>query len=264
VAKIIKEILHSSLMRRELPLRVILPENYEASKANYPVLYLLHGLFGNCDNWLELTEIESYLADKNFITVLTEGGNKWYSDSATNERDKFESSFINELIPAVEAAYGIGGSRARRAIAGLSMGGFGALKFALKRPELFIFAGSMSGAFNAPQLTGTEENADWQELYASILEVFGDEHGPARIENDLFEMLRQISGEKKSFVPFIYFDCGTQDGFLNVNRKLAELLKEKEIAFQFEEISGGHDWVYWNGRLRVILNLVEEMFRREK
>jgi len=262
VVTIVEEILQSSLMQRELPFRVILPENYEASKANYPVLYLLHGLFGSCDNWLELTGIESYLADKNFITILSEGGNNWYSDSATIETDKFESSFINELIPAVEAAYGIGENRETRAIAGLSMGGFGALKFALKRPELFIFAGSMSGAFNASQLTGTEENADWQELFPSILEVFGNEHSPTRVENDLYGIIRKIPAEKKSFVPFIYFDCGTQDGFLKVNRELAELLQEKELAFQFEEISGGHDWIYWDKQLRVILKLVEETFSR--
>jgi putative tributyrin esterase len=264
VVKIIKEILQSSLMQRELPFWVILPANYEASKTNYPVLYLLHGLFGSCDNWLELTEIETSLADKNFITVLPEGGNNWYSDSATIETDKFESSFINELIPTVEASYRICRTRETRARAGLSMGGFGALKFALKRPELFVFAGSMSGAFNAPHLTGLEENSDWQELYPSILEVFGRENSPTRFENDLFGIIREIPEEEKSSVPFIYFDCGTKDGFLKVNRELAELLKRKEIAFQFEEISGGHDWIYWDKQIRVILRLVEETFNLEK
>src|SRR6476661_5559111 len=124
-------------MQRELSFRVILPENYEASQENYPVLYLLHGLFGSFDNWLELTRIKDYLTDKKLIVVLPEGGNGWYSDSATIEKDKFESSFINELIPAVEASYRVFATQAKRAVAGLSMGGFGALKFALKRPDLF-------------------------------------------------------------------------------------------------------------------------------
>lgn len=250
-------------MQRALPFRVILPENYEASKAGYPVLYLLHGLFGSCDNWLELTAIESYLVDKEFVTVLPEGGNNWYSDSATIKQDRFESSFINELIPMVESNYGISGERQKRAIAGLSMGGFGALKFALKRPDLFVFAGSMSGAFNAPFLTGNEDNSDWQELYPSVLEVFGEESSPVRIENDLFGIIGKIPEEKRSSVPYIYFDCGTKDGFLKVNRELAKLLKDKEIAFQYDEISGGHDWLYWDKRIRVILKLVKEVFSGE-
>jgi len=251
-------------MRRELPFRVILPETYETSNDNYPVLYLLHGLFGSCDNWLELTEIENYLADKEFVVVLPEGGNNWYSDSATNEADKFESSFINELIPMVETVYRVSRRREERAIAGLSMGGFGALKFALKRPDLFVFAGSMSGAFNAPLLTGNEELSDWQELYPSILEVFGQENGPLRIENDLFRIIREMPAEKKTFLPDIYFDCGTQDGFLKVNRELAQLMKERNIAFRFEEISGGHDWIYWDKQTRVILKSAEEAFSQER
>jgi putative tributyrin esterase len=263
VVKIVKEILQSSLMRRELPFRVILPETYETSSDNYPVLYLLHGLFGSCDNWLELTEIENYLADKEFVVVIPEGRNNWYSDSATIETDKFESSFINELIPAVEANFRISVSRENRAIAGLSMGGFGALKFAFKRPDLFIFAGSMSGAFNAPHLTGNEKFPDWQELFPSVLEVFGQENNPSRIENDLFKIIREIPEEKESLVPYIYLDCGTKDGFLQVNRELAALLKERRIAFQFDEIPGGHDWLYWDKQIRVILKLAGEIFSRE-
>jgi putative tributyrin esterase len=138
------------------------------------------------------------------------------------------------------------------------------LKFALKRPDLFVFAGSMSGAFNAPLLTGNEELSDWQELYPSILEVFGQENGPLRIENDLFRIIREMPAEKKTFLPDIYFDCGTQDGFLKVNRELAQLMKERNIAFRFEEISGGHDWIYWDKQTRVILKSAEEAFSQER
>lgn len=251
-------------MRRELPLRVIVPANYEASKVVYPVLYLLHGLFGNCDNWLELTALKSHLADKEFIVVLPEGGHSWYTDSATVASDKFESSFINELIPAVEARYRISGDSAKRAIAGLSMGGFGALKFALKRPDLFVFAGSMSGAFNAPRLTGNENPADWRELFPSVLEVFGQENSPTRADNDLFRIIRKFPVAKRSSAPQIYFDCGTGDSFLKVNRELAKSLKENGLGFNFDERAGGHDWRYWDKRLRVVLKIVEEIFSRKQ
>lgn len=251
-------------MERELPFRVVLPENYEAVSERYPVLYLLHGLFGSCDNWLELTGIRDYLTGKNLIAVLPEGYNNWYSDSATVEKDRFESSFINEFITAVETKYGISGSRETRAIAGLSMGGFGSLKFALKRPDLFIFAGSMSGAFDAPQLTENNPGFDWINLGPSILEVFGAENNPARAANDIFRIIKDFPEEKIETLPFIYLDCGTEDGFLKINRELAELLREKQAAFEYKEILGGHDWVYWDQQGQVILEIVDKIFNPAK
>jgi len=264
VVKIGKEILRSSLMQRELPFRIILPEKYDTSKEKYPALYLLHGLFGSCDNWLELTEIKNYLAGKELIVVLPEGGNGWYSDSTTIEKDKFESFFINELIPTIEANYRVFENKEKRAIAGLSMGGFGALKFALKRLDLFAFAGSMSGAFDAPRLTEKNQGFGWKEMSPSILEVFGKEDSAARIENDLFKIIRQIPEEKKSFLPDIYIDCGVEDGFLEVNRKLAELLEEERITFEYYEVFGGHDWNYWDKQIQIILRKVDEILNYEK
>lgn len=264
MVKIGKEILRSSLMRREVPFRVILPKNYETSNENYPVLYLLHGLFGSCDNWLELTAIKNYLADQELLVVLPEGGNSWYSDSATIEKDKFESAFINELIPTIEAKYRVFENKEKRAIAGLSMGGFGALKFALKRLDLFTFAGSMSGAFNAPRLTENNQGFGWEEMSPSILEVFGKENSATRTENDLFGIISRIPKEKKSFLPYIYIDCGCDDGFLEVNRELAELLEEKRITFEYYEVFGGHDWNYWNKQIQIILLKVAEIFNFEK
>lgn len=260
MVKVVEEIFQSSLIERELPFRVLLPGNYGASEAFYPVLYLLHGLFGSCDNWLELTGLTEYLRNREFIVVLPEGENNWYTDSAGVARNKFESSFINEFIPAVERRYRISRGRRTRAVAGLSMGGFGALKFALKRPDLFVFAGSMSGAFEAPQLTAANPGSDWEILRASVLEVFGAENSAARIENDLFRIIRAIRPEKMSSVPAIYFDCGRRDGFLKTNRELAKLLKEKNITFEYEEISGGHDWEYWDRQIRVILEKVDKIF----
>ena len=258
VVKIVKELLPSALLQRELPFRVILPENYETSKGNYPVLYLLHGLFGSCDNWLELTALKDYLARKKFIVVLPEGCNNWYSDSATIKKDRFESSFINELIPAVEANYRV--FENKRAVAGLSMGGFGALKFALKRPDLFVFAGSMSGAFDAPRLSAKNEGFGWDDLSPSVLEVFGKETSRTRFENDLFGIIRRIPEKETTFVPYIYLDCGLDDGFLEVNRELSGLLEAKGIFFEYHEIAGGHDWDYWDKQIQIILRKVEEIF----
>lgn len=251
-------------MGREVPFRVILPENYSTRAGKYPVLYLLHGLFGNCDNWLELTGIEDYLSDKEFVAVLPDSGDKWYSDSATIENDKFESSFIKEFIPAVERAWHIAGSRDKRAIAGLSMGGYGAFKYALKYSHLFICAGSMSGAFDAPGLTADAASNGQRELLPSLSEVFGNETGRARLENDLFEIVRRMPDAKVRSLPYLYFDCGSRDDFLKANRDFADLLEKKRIAFDFVEAAGAHDWIYWDRQVRLILELTAKIFSEQR
>ena len=142
------------------------------------------------------------------------------------------------------------------------MGGYGALKFALKRPDLFIFAGSMSGAFDAPRLTEINKGVDWDNLSPSISEVFGEENNAARIKNDLFEIIQQLPIEQIRSMPDIYIDCGTRDGFLKSNRRLAKRLKDSQITLRYDEVSGGHDWTYWDKQIRVILEIVSKIFDR--
>lgn len=261
--KVVDAVFWSSLLKRELPFRVVLPENYETSEAYYPVLYLLHGLFGSRTNWLELTELKKHLSGYDLVVVLPEGYDKWYTDSATIIEDKFESSFVREFIPTIEKKYRVYKSQEKRAIAGLSMGGFGALKFALKSPGLFAFAGSMSGAFNAPHIAAGSAGEEWEELLPSISEVFGEENSRTRIENDLFGIIQAIPPGAVSSVPYLYLDCGREDGFLKVNGKLAELLQKKKIAFEYRELPGGHDWDYWNRQLPAILKRVDRVLKSQ-
>lgn len=246
------------MLQREIPYRVILPETYDDAQKRFPVLYLLHGLFGSCDNWLELTKLSDYALNKELIIVLPEGGDNWYTDSATVKEDKFESYFIEELIPAIDGLYKTIAKREKRAIAGLSMGGFGALKFACKRPDLFVFAGSMSGAFDASRQADNNPGVDWENLRPSILKVFGEENSRTRTENDLFQIIGQMPAEKIAGLPHFYIDCGIEDDFLKVNKELAELLKQRKINFEYREVSGGHDWLYWDKEIKRLLPIAAE------
>ncbi|HEY8558872.1 MAG TPA: alpha/beta hydrolase family protein [Pyrinomonadaceae bacterium] len=251
-------------MRKELPFRAILPEESRKPTGGGPVLYLLHGLFGNCDNWFDLTDIKQYLFDKEIAAVLPDGGDAWYTNGAIVANDKFETSFIDEFIPTVEKELQIGGSREKRAVAGLSMGGFGALKFGLKYPDSFVFAGSMSGAFDAPRLTENNVSSATEALLPSVSAVFGDEKNPARAANDLFEIVRRISAREAALTPFLYLDCGTEDGFLEVNRNFSKLLRDKNLSFRFEEAGGGHDWIYWNRRLEYLIDAAGKILDESK
>ncbi len=251
--------LHSKLLDKEVPFRVILPENYENSSSKFPVLYLLHGLFGNFDNWAINTKILEYAAQRSFIIVCAEGGDGWYADSPHLPHHFYESYILQELIPEIEKKFKIETSRARRAIAGLSMGGYGAFKFAFRRPEMFCFAAAMSGAFFAAVIS---DGVLWTELQPSISAVFGDDY-ELRARNDLFHIIENFPEEKIPDLPFLYFDCGADDDLLPVNFHLAKVLKERGIAHDFQIFSGGHDWDYWNSRLKQVLRTAETLFTND-
>src|SRR5712692_4862686 len=146
----------SKLVNATLPYNVILPVNYRASRTTrYPVLYLLHGHGGHYTDWLTRTNVADYAAQYRMIVVMPEGNNSWYVDAA-GSTDKYESYVLQELIPDVDSRYRTIQSRYGRAAAGLSMGGYGAIKYGLKYPNTFAFAGSMSGAFGVTRYTEKE------------------------------------------------------------------------------------------------------------
>lgn len=245
-------------MRRALPYYVLLPPDYENSGLFYPVLYLLHGLFGRFDDWLERTALTEYAADYQLIIVMPEGGDGWYSDSATVEADKYESYLSHELIPEIDKLYRTIRDRRGRAIAGLSMGGYGAFKLGVKEPEMFALVASTSGAFDPAKRSDETPGFDWENLRPSILQAFGATSSQVRADNDLHRMIEELPADKITALPYFYFDCGTEDGFLSTNRDLAGIFSERNIAHQFQEIDGGHDWEYWGQRLRTFLSLASE------
>ena len=248
----------SILLERSSRYHVLLPAKYESSNLRYPVLYLLHGLFGECDNWLELTDIEQLSSELDLIVLMPDGGDGWYCDSATVAADLYESFIIDEFMPRVERRYRIIGERRSRSIAGLSMGGYGAFKFAAKRPDLFEFAASFSGAFDAPQMSDERPGFDWESLRPSVLKAFGDAQSSIRKHNDLHQMFLTMPVEKLQELPFFYFDCGLDDGFLKANLRLQQLLRSRGIAHHFNALKGGHDWQYWGSRLPALFKLACE------
>lgn len=255
--------LDSRLMARQMPYRVILPKKYEADKtARFPVLYLLHGLGGNYKNWTEKTNLTEYAAAHDFIVVTVEGGNGWYTDSAAKPADKYESYIVQELILEVDRKFRTVAERRARAIAGLSMGGFGALKFGLKYPEKFVFAGSMSGAV---QLASYKTNDQIPAmLRPALVSVFGEANSQTQQANDLFKIIGEMPTEKIAALPFLYVDCGTEDELrlLEPNQRLAALLLERRIAHEYRQLPGGHKWNYWDQQVRDVLRLSERFFNR--
>jgi len=261
--------LTSKLMAREMSYRVVLPEGYGKLKDKnttvkpkfYPVIYLLHGLTGHFDNWTDKSKLVEYAARYDYIFVTPEGNNGWYSDSSTVSNDKYESYIIQELIPEIDKNFRTQADRNHRAVAGLSMGGYGSIKFGLKYPEKFVLVGSFSGALQAASLTEKMLGSGWKALTDSITGVYGAEDSPTRKANDVFKIVREMPADKASALPFIYFDCGTEDGLIITNREFSTALLEKKIPHEFRELPGKHDWKFWDAQIQEFLRVSEKFIK---
>jgi putative tributyrin esterase len=254
---------HSAVIGKTLPYNVILPADYRVSATRYPVVYLLHGWAGHYSDWVTRTNIADYAAQYRIIVVMPEGNNGWYTDSESAATDKYETYLLRELIPDVQRRYRTIESRYGRGIAGLSMGGYGALKFGLKHPEMFAFAGSLSGALAA---------ATWKEaelgplrsIYDSLRNVFGPEGSETRKTNDIFETARRLTPAQVAALSYFYLDCGTEDFFLGVNERFAALLSEKKIPHEFRELPGAHGWQYWDQQVKELLKVAADKLKARK
>lgn len=250
----------SKLVGKKLPYIAILPPDYEKeTKTRYAVLYLLHGLTGHYDNWTSRTKITEYAMKYRLIIITPEGNDGWYSDSVTAPTEKYESHFIQELIPDVQKRYRTIEAREGRAIAGLSMGGYGALKFGIKYPDMFVFAGSLSGALPAARWTSVElDNSPvGRFVKLSLMQVFGDDNNASRKSNDIYKLIKESTPEQIAKLPFIYIDCGTEDGLVVFNVEMANLLVGKKIPHEYRQLPGTHNWAYWDKQVQEVLRLTE-------
>lgn len=187
----------SKALGRTTTFRVYLPAGYARSQRRYPVLYLLHGAFGDFKNWDTLTRLRRHAAGLPWIIVMPDAGDSWYTNSATTPGGRFEDYIAHDLISEVDARYRTVAGREGRAIAGLSMGGYGAMKFALRYPQLFSVAGSFSGAFDGP-LDLDRRRADLRD---ALRGAFGPQGSPARAENDVFRLAEQAA---PATAPYLY------------------------------------------------------------
>ncbi|MDT7543067.1 MAG: putative tributyrin esterase [Acidobacteriota bacterium] len=246
----------SKLTGQSLPYNVLLPPDYDAKSeaaTRYSVLYLLHGLGGSANDWVsQRAHLKDYAARYQLIIVAPEGKDGWYTDGvAANE--KFESYVVEELLPDVQKRFRTIEAREGRAVAGLSMGGYGALKFGLKYPDRFVFAASMSGALGA---------ASWLPemplpafVKPSVARVYGAADSPVRASNDIYKIVRELTAERVASLPYFYLDCGTEDGLLSSNRDFAALLVEHKIPHEYRQLPGNHSWPYWDRQVQEVLKL---------
>jgi putative tributyrin esterase len=257
-ARVDEQKLASRMMGKEIPYRVVLPASYSTQEQKrYPVVYLLHGLTGHFNNWTEMAKLTEHVGKYELIVVTPEGGDGWYTDSVSIKDEKWESYIVQELIPEIEKKYRTLSNRDERAVAGLSMGGFGALKFGLKYPDKFVLAGSFSGALGAAEIT---EKQFPGAIGKTINGIFGPVDSVTRRSNDIFAIIRSLTPERMKTIPFIYLDCGTEDFLFQNNREFVNLLIEKKVPHEFRELPGAHDWKYWDKQVQEFLKIADRVF----
>lgn len=247
-----EDAVQSAALGREMKYRVLLPEGYDSSLERYPVLYLLHGLGGSYTDWTTRSNVAEYSRTLPLIIVMPDGGNQWYTNAADGSA-RFEDYMTTDLPADVVAKYRTINSRYGRAIAGLSMGGYGALKLALKRPAAFAMVGSFSGALEATR-DGVLERLIGAAEAERMRTIFGPAGGKTRAENDVFSLAAAL---KPAAAPYIYIDCGIADNALiDANREIVAALHKAGAAYEYHEVAGAHTWDYWDRRIREFLPLV--------
>jgi len=226
-------------------MNIILPD---AGKGPFPVLYLLHGLSDDHSIWLRRTSIERHVAGMPLVVVMPGVHRGWYTNWHANPELRYEDFIMKDVMGFVERTFPVKTSRAGRCIGGLSMGGYGALKLALKYPETFISAHSHSGALLTPLHKSREWGPNPSPLLAESRRVFGPKHfgGP----NDLVALSRKCPKAKR---PALRLDCGLDDFLLQQNRHFATHLKAIRYNHEYAEFPGAHTWAYWDEHVQEAL-----------
>ncbi len=229
---------------------IILPRDYATSTRRYPVLYLLHGYTDHYPAWLSYSRITDYARGYQEIIVMPEGDNGFYTNSYEDANLGWEDFILLDLIPYVDSHYRTVATRHGRAIAGLSMGGCGAMKLGLKHPDMFAAVASLSGALAAARRR--EAHADDPEFQKLIANVFGPADNPGRAQEDPFELAKKVPPGQ---LPQLYISVGSGDFLLQQNRDFVKLLSDLKIPYQYREFPGKHEWPVWDREIQVVLAL---------
>ncbi len=227
---------YSNSMHKNIKTIVIRPASYNKSSKPFPVLYLLHGAFGNYSNWILKVPHIQQLADENqMMIVCPDGGfTSWYFDSPIDSNFRYETFVSTELPQYVDSKYKSIKDRKGRAITGLSMGGHGGLFIAFRHSETFSACGSTSGALHVSVI---KKGYDVEKR-------LGDTAANKKYWND-WSVLNLIDHSPKDSLAII-IDCGTEDRVLPMNKAVHEKMIKLKIPHDYIERPGGHNFLYWN------------------
>ena len=249
---------------------VYLPEDYATSQRSYPVVYLLHGFSDDETGWIQFGQANQIM-DKGiregripaFILIIPDGKVTWYCNSY-DKRNLWEDNFVNEFIPFVEKEYRIRAKKEYRAIAGLSMGGYGALKLSMRHTDLFTCCVALSSATFSDKEIVDQKEAEYDNYFGNI---YGNAlKGDARLTdawkaNNPLHLIHDVPLDKLKSVKY-WIDCGDDDFLFNGNSLLHIEMRQLGIPHEYRVRDGAHQWSYWRSGLDTGLEYIGAGFHR--
>jgi S-formylglutathione hydrolase FrmB len=239
----------SNVIEKQVQTWVILPDG---GKPPFAAFYLLHGRSDDHTTWMRRTRIEMYAAQYPMIIVMPDGFRGFYTDN--DDGPAYAKYIGEELVDLIERTFPAKRSRGARAIGGLSMGGYGALRVGLGYPEKFASINSHSGVLLVGEWDSRPTRGDEHRR------VFGK--NPAGSNHDLTALVKRV--QKAGRLPAIRIDCGTEDHLLDHNREYHRRLTELGVAHQYVEYPGGHSWDYWDIHIQEALAFHAKNLRLKK
>lgn len=221
------------------------PDGRPVPRTDFPVLYLLHGLSDDHTAWLRYTSVERYAAAAGLAVVMPAVNRSFYANERSGGR---YWDYVSEELPEVVGNFfRISQDPAKTYVAGLSMGGYGAMKLALSRPDRFAAAASMSGALDLVDLVAREQRPERLELFD---QVFGKKVPPS---NDLLALLDKAD---PSTLPRLHVSTGTEDAPVLVegNRRFVAMLEKKGADVTADFRPGEHVWQLWDDLLPEVID----------
>lgn len=225
-------------------------EKYNYQKG-LPVLYLLHGAYGDAFSWVRYSNIDRYAQEKGMVVVMASAENSFYQDLRSGK--KYKTFFAEELPKFISDVFPVSTAREDTYIAGFSMGGYGAWFLGLTYPERYAKAASLSGATDLPKLYQTRETGNtpfnWQD-------IFGDLDSLTDTPYDLLFLYDKAV--KAGRVPELYQAVGFDDFLYEDNLGTKFELEKRGAKLHYEEGQGGHNWDFWDSYIRHILDWLLE------
>lgn len=214
-------------------------------------LYLLHGIYGNESDWIANSRIKRLAQRMNLAVIMPAGENKFYSDQRAH--DLFGQYIGSELPEFTRAMFNLSTRREDTYVAGLSMGGAGAIYAGLRYPETFSHVGAFSAGLVLDSYPPDDNSYLLTEQRSYYENVFGPEETVAGSDRDYRALARAVSDSGR-IRPRIYMCCGTEDGLLQANRAYCRFLQTLDWPVDYEEGPGKHDWDFWDLYVERFLN----------
>jgi S-formylglutathione hydrolase FrmB len=264
--------LNSHILKQVVHFCVYLPSGYDAGASQhparrYPVLYLLHGLgdnegtLFNSGGWTLLDDLRSQHKMGDFLIVSPEGKRSFYINSSDGSV-RYSDFFLQEFLPHIERAYRIAPGRSTRAISGISMGGYGALRFAFAHPDLFSAASAQSAALITESPQELDRASQTGAPLASVLSpVFGKPIAEAHWnENSPFLLAKKNAVALRKVA--IYFNCGQEDnyGFEKGAATLHVELQREGVTHQYHAYPGDHSLTYFLSHFAEVMEFHSQAF----